>query len=158
MILANVEAVRLACIAWGARDIDAIREIYTPDVVAHGGALWPEGSGEVRGAEEIISTFESIMSAFESSELIPESLIDGEDVLVVPLLWRGIFRGSEAPIEQRLIAAHRFRDGHIAFIGWYPDINEALEAVGLPHSAAETLVPFDSALANVPGGDRTRRS
>lgn len=154
MIRANVEAVRLACIAWGARDIDAIREIYTPDVVAEGGALWPEGSGEVRGAEEIISTFESIMSAFESSDLVPESLIDGDDVLVVPLLWRGTFRGSEAPIEQRLIAAHRFRDGHIAFIGWYADINEALDAVDLPHSAAETLVPFDSAVASVSGSEQ----
>jgi len=146
MILANVEAVRLACIAWGARDIGAIREIYTPDVVAEGGALWPEGSGAVRGVEEIISTFESIMAAFESSTLIPESLIDGDDVLVVPLLWSGTFRGSETPIEQRLVAAHRFRDGHIAFIGWYADIDGALDAVGLPHSAAETLVPFENAL------------
>lgn len=139
----NVEAVRRACRAWGAGDVATIRELYAPDVTADGGVLWPEGSGSVQGADAIIRTFQSIMAAFERSELIPEGFIEVGDTLVVPLLWRGVPPGSNSFVEQRLVGAYRFRQGRIVFISWFAALEEALDALGLPRSAAEDLVADD---------------
>jgi ketosteroid isomerase-like protein len=136
----HVELVRNACAAWGEGDISVFREMYAPDVVASGGVLWPEGEGSVRGADAIMSNFEAIMAAFERSELIPEGFLDSGDTLVVPLLWRGSLRGSDSFIEQRVTCAYRFKDGLIVYTAWFEALEQALDALGLPHSAAAELV------------------
>jgi ketosteroid isomerase-like protein len=140
----HVDAVRRACVAWGAGDIPTIRELYATDVVADGGVLWPEGSGSVRGVDAVIAAFESIMTAFERSELIPEGFLEASDTLVVPLLWRGISPGSDSAVEQRLIGSYRFTHGRIAHIAWFATLDQALDALGLPRSAAESLLDADA--------------
>ena len=150
MSVENVHAVGRACAAWGEADMSILREIYAPDVAAEGGALWPEGSGRVQGREAIIEAFEKLIAAFEHSEVIPESLIEAEDLVIVSMLWRGVFQGSHAAIEQRLIGAFHFRDGLIVFIAWHAELEPALDAAGLPRSALDRLVPFADALAGAP--------
>jgi ketosteroid isomerase-like protein len=135
-----VDAVRSACSAWAAGDLAGIRELYHDDATADGGALWPEGSGSVQGADRIVATFASIMSVFERSELIPEGFLEAGDTLVVPLLWRGVLAGSSGVVEQRIVGTYRFKDGLIVFLAWYADLHEALETLGLPASAADALV------------------
>jgi ketosteroid isomerase-like protein len=123
--------VRRACQAWCDGDISVYREMYTPDVVAYAGELWPEDKGSVRGVDAVIRKFEAIMQAFERSELTPARFYEAGDTLVVELIWRGVLAGSEAPVEQRLACVYRFRNGLIANTAWYPEIGEALESVGL---------------------------
>ncbi len=123
--------VRRACQAWCDGDISVYREMYAPDVVAEGGGLWPEGEGSEQGVEAVIANFESILAAFESSELIPEAFHEQGDVLVASLLWRGVLPGADAPIEQRLACAYRFQDGLIAYTAWFTDAEAAAAAVGL---------------------------
>jgi ketosteroid isomerase-like protein len=151
VIAENVEAVARVCAAWGASDLSAIREIYAPDVVAEAGDLWPEGRGAIHGADAIMRTFESILATFVHNELIPQSLLDAEDVLLVPSLWRGVLKGSEAAVEQHLVLAYRFRERRAVFVAWYADIEEALERIGLPRPAADSLTPFNEALAACKG-------
>jgi ketosteroid isomerase-like protein len=128
---AHADMVRRACQAWCDGDISVYREMYAPDVIAEGGGLWPEGEGSIKGAEAVIGNFESIMAVFRRSELIPERFFGDGDALVVSLLWRGVPPGSEAPIEQRVACAYRFRDGLIAHTSWHPGLPQALSAVGL---------------------------
>jgi ketosteroid isomerase-like protein len=135
----HIRLVRRACEAWNAGDISVYRDFYTPDVTADGGVLWPEGAGEIAGPDALISNFESIMAAFDHSELMPEGFIEGDEVLVVPLLWRGVLPGSKRPIEQRLVVAYRFRGGRIAWQGWFKEVPEALDAVELPRTAAADM-------------------
>jgi ketosteroid isomerase-like protein len=150
MNVENVHAVGRACAAWGEADMSVLRELYAPDVVAEGGALWPEGGGRVKGREAIIRTFEALIAPFEHSEVIPESLIAAEDLVILSMLWRGVFQGSHAAIEQRLVGAFHFRDGLIVFIAWHAELESALDAAGLPRSAVDRLTPFAEALAGSP--------
>lgn len=131
MASAHTDMVRRACQAWSDGDISVYRDMYAADVVAEGGGLWPEGEGSEQGAEAVIANFESILAAFESSELIPEFFYEQGDSLVAALLWRGVLPGADAPIEQRLACAYRFRDGLIAYTAWFTDATEAAAAVGL---------------------------
>jgi ketosteroid isomerase-like protein len=128
---AHADMVRRACQAWCDGDISVYREMYAADVVAEGGGLWPEGEGSEQGVEAVIANFESILAAFESSELVPEAFHEAGDSLVAALLWRGVLPGADAPIEQRLACAYRFRDGLIAYTAWFTDTAAAAAAVGL---------------------------
>jgi ketosteroid isomerase-like protein len=140
----HIDTVVRACAAWRAGDISVYREMYASDVVASGGQLWPEREDSVAGVDALMQNFESLMQAFERSELIPEAYVEEGDSLVVRLLWRGVVRASEAPVEQRVTCAYRFRDGLIAYTAWSADLAQALDAVGLPRSAAKALRTLDA--------------
>jgi ketosteroid isomerase-like protein len=128
--------VRRAFAAWNGADISIYREFYAPDVVAYGGELAaPEVVGSVTGPDALISVFETQRAAFERNELVAEAMLGEGDALVVPAIWRGIPRGGIGWVEQRLVVAYRFRDGRIAFNGWYSRIDDALNAVGLTRDA-----------------------
>ena len=127
----NIRIIEQACEAWGAGDISIYMQMYAPDATAYAGNLAPEVVGELKGPEEIIAIFESMMSTFDESQLLPEQFIGDGDLIVVRLLMRGRPKGSTAWIEWPLSVAYTFRDGVIAHQGFYADHDDALEAVGL---------------------------
>jgi ketosteroid isomerase-like protein len=135
----HIGLVRTACAAWNAGDLAVYWDLYAPDVVADGGSLWPEAGGPVTGPEALMRNYESIRATFEYSELHPEGFVEGEDVLVVAILWRGVPRGGERVAEQRLFVSYRFREGRILRQWWSTDPGEALDLVGLPRSAGASL-------------------
>jgi ketosteroid isomerase-like protein len=137
----RVDTVRKVCQAWGARDISTLHDLYALDVVADAGELWPEGTGSVHGVEAVMGAFESIMSAFDSSELVPEGFLETGDTLVIPLLWRGRSEGSQSFVEQRLVAAYGFRGRLIAEMRWFPSLERALGALGLAPEDAAAMIP-----------------
>ncbi len=144
-----MEAVRCAFRAWSERDGAAIRALYAPDASADGGALTPEYTAAVHGRDMIVRTFEEQWAAFERSEIVPEAFLEAGETLVVPLLWRGVPKGAESVVEQRLVGSYTFCDGLITSLAWFVHIDEALDALGLPHSAAAGLVPA----SQVPGAE-----
>jgi uncharacterized protein len=123
----NVDVVRAGYEAWNRGDLDAVREIYAPEVTASAGALWP-AAGEVSGPEAIIQAFASILNTFEHSELVPEEFVEEGDAVLVPTLWRGTMAGSEGVIEQRLVVVYTLRGAQIVHIGYYPSMAEARAA------------------------------
>ena len=122
----NVDTVRRGYDAWNKADLDAVREIYAPDVIANAGGLWP-AAGEVEGPEAIIDAFASILSTFESSELVPEDFIEYGDTVVVPTRWRGTLAGSGSVIEQHLACVYTLRDAQVTRIDYLGSLAEALE-------------------------------
>jgi ketosteroid isomerase-like protein len=141
----RVDIVRRACEAWGEGDLSTISDLYAADLTADGGELWPEGRGTVHGRDAVLSAFDSIMKAFEVSELIPEGFLEAGDTLVVPLLWRGRLPGSESFVEQRLIGSYGFRGEQIAEIRWFASMERTLDALGLPPDSAARVIrePID---------------
>jgi ketosteroid isomerase-like protein len=122
----NVDTVRRGYDAWNRGDLDAVREIYAPDVVANAGGLWP-AAGEVEGPEAIIHEFASILAVFETSELVPEDFIErGDTVVVVPTCWRGTLAGSGSVIEQHLVCVYTLRDALVVRIDYLGSLDEAL--------------------------------
>jgi ketosteroid isomerase-like protein len=136
-----IEVVQRACRAWETGELDVFRELYTPDVTADGGGLWLESGAIARGVDAVVRNFAELIGAFEQNELIPEGAIESGDTLVVLLLWRGLAPGGTSKsVEQRLIGVFKFRDGRIASMTWFEELEGALDALGLPRSAANDMV------------------
>jgi ketosteroid isomerase-like protein len=136
-----IEVVQRACRAWETGELDVFRELYTPDVTADGGGLWLESGAIARGVDAVVRNFAALIGAFEQNELIPEGAIETGDTLVVLLLWRGLAPGGTSKsVEQRLIGVFKFRDGRIASMTWFEELEGALDALGLPRSAANDMV------------------
>jgi len=138
-----IAVVQRACEAWGTGDLEILYELYTPDVTADGGKLWLETDRVIEGVDAVVKGFAELVGSFERNELWPEGAIETGNTLVVPLRWRGLAQGSTSFFEQRLIGVFTFRDGRIASMTWFPVLADALDAVGLPHSAAENLIVLD---------------
>jgi uncharacterized protein len=122
----NVDTVRRGYDAFNRGDLEAVRTIYTPDVTAHAGALWP-AAGDVSGVDGIIEAFESILATFQNSEIVPEEFIEHGDSVVVPTCWRGTLLQSDSVIEQHLVAVYTLRDGLIVRIAYFQDMEAALQ-------------------------------
>jgi uncharacterized protein len=126
----NVDTVRRGYDAWNRGDLDAVREIYAADVIANAGRLWPL-AGEVQGPGAIIDAFASILSTFESSELVPEDFIERGDTVVVPTCWRGTLAGSGSVIEQHLACVYTLREAQVTRIDYVESVEEALKLAEL---------------------------
>jgi uncharacterized protein len=122
----NVDTVRRGYDAWNRGDLDAVREIYAPDVIANAGELWPV-AGEVEGTDAIIDAFASILSTFENSELVPEDFIERGNTVVVPTSWRGTLAGSGSVIQQHLACVYTLRDAQITRIDYVETLEQALK-------------------------------
>jgi ketosteroid isomerase-like protein len=124
----RVEAIRRGYDAWNRGDLERVRALYAPEVTAHAGALWPT-AGVVSGADAIIENFSSILATFERSELLAEDFIEIGEFVVVPTRWLGTLSGSDSVIEQRVIAAYKFRGDRVVRIEYFADLEEALRAI-----------------------------
>jgi ketosteroid isomerase-like protein len=139
--------VQRACAAWGTGDLTVLYDLYTPDVTADGGQLWFETQGVVEGVDAVVEGFAALIGAFERNEMVPEAAIEAGDTLVVPLVMRGLPAGGTGWVEQRMVGAFSFRDGRIAAMTWYLTLDDALDAQGLPPSAADQLQAIEQPLA-----------
>ena len=137
MASSAVETVRLGYEAWNRGELDSLRSIYSPDVRADAGELWPS-SGAVTGADAIIGAFESIFATFEHCELVPEEYIERGDTVVVPTIWQGTLVGSQSVIKEHVNAVYTLRDGRICRIAYFEHLQDAMERANAESTADET--------------------
>ena len=86
----NVEIVRAVFEAWNAGDMDALRELYDPDVIMRTPEGWPE-PGPFVGREAVMRQWEQHRETLDADAVEPISdFIDAADRVVVRYLaWRG---------------------------------------------------------------------
>ena len=106
----HVETLRVAYEAWNRGDLDALRDIYAPNVVAH------------------------VLADSYHSELVAERFIDHGESVVVPTIWRGTLHDSASVIEQRVVAVYIFRGKQVVRIEYFEHLDQALERIGGPES------------------------
>ena len=125
----NVEVDRATFKAWNAGDMDALRSLYSPDIIMRHPEGWPEPGPSI-GREAVIRQFEQIRETWDADamELIGD-FIDVGDRVAVRMVLHGEGRGPEATIEMTNVVT--VRNGKIVFIEFFWDHAEALETLGL---------------------------
>jgi ketosteroid isomerase-like protein len=125
----NVEIIKAAVAAWNAGDMDRLREMYDPDVVARPPEDWPE-PGPWVGREALMRQWELQRETWDADALEPVSdFIDAGDRVVFRFIWHGAGHGPEADLEMSHVIT--LRKGKMVRQEVFWDHAEALEAVGL---------------------------
>ena len=125
----NLEVIRAAYEAWNAGDIDSVRDLHHPDVIARYGADWPE-PGPFVGRDAVVRQIEELRQTWDSSEAQPVTdFIDAGDRVVAEFIWRGKGHGPAFAFEGA--AVYTMRDGLIFGVEYFGSLAKALEAVGL---------------------------
>jgi ketosteroid isomerase-like protein len=133
----NVEIVRVVFEAWNARDLDALRELYDPDVIVRATPDWPE-PGPFVGREAVIRQGEQLRETWESVTLEPiGGFIDAGDRVAVRHVWRGVGHGP-AEANPEFTAIYTMRKGKVIVFEYFRDHTEALEILGLSGQDAPT--------------------
>jgi ketosteroid isomerase-like protein len=126
----NVEIVRRAYEALGARGVDAVLEFIDPDFESEAPSELAVEPQTYRGHEGVKRWFESFYEAVDEVRIEPEEFIDAGGQVVVPV--RLAVRGHDSGIEvaQRLVQVWTLRDGLAVRMDAYADKDAALRAVG----------------------------
>ena len=128
MFLRVVDTVRAAFAAWNAGDMDALRDLYAPDVVVRTPEGWPE-QGPFVGRDAVMREWEHVREAFDADVLEPTSnfIVAGGRVLV-RYSWHGAGHGP-GDLEMTMVVT--VRNEQIPYQELFFDEAQALEAVGL---------------------------
>jgi ketosteroid isomerase-like protein len=125
----NVESVKAGFEAWNARDMEALRELYDPNVIMRNPEGWPE-PGPFVGREAVMRQWEEQREAWDADAMEPVSdFIDAADRVVVRFIWRAAGRGPESNLE--LTNVITLRNGRVVYQEFFWDHTEALETLGL---------------------------
>ena len=125
----NVEIVRAGFDAWNAGDMEALRELYDPNVIMRPIEGWPE-PGPFVGRDAVIRQWKQQRDAFQSDALeLISDFLDVGDRVAVRVIWHGAGRGPEANMQ--LTAVFTVRKGKVFASEFFWDHAEALEALGL---------------------------
>jgi len=108
-----------------------IEEHFDPEIVFKPAGIMPEGSGEVRGHDELVAFTARQAEAFEDLSLKPERFIDAGNRVVVPLSLSGRARHSGIPIEISFVHTGTYRNGKAVRVEVHETLQEALVAAGL---------------------------
>jgi ketosteroid isomerase-like protein len=128
----NVDTVLAFHAAYNAREIDAAVDFCAADVdVFPDASIFPEAASFV-GPEKLRGLLEETWSAWASSGVTPNEVLDMEDSRVlVRADWGGTGTGSGVEASTNLSAIYTVREGEIARIEWFFDHAKALRAAGL---------------------------
>ena len=130
----SLELVRAAFQAWNARDMDALRELYDPEIIWRPPEGWPE-PGPFVGRDAVMRQLEQMRETWDADTLEPiDDPIEAADGVVVRLIWRGAGHGPESSME--LTGVYTVRKGRIFGVEHFWDHAEALETVGLSEQDA----------------------
>jgi ketosteroid isomerase-like protein len=128
----NVEVVRLVLDAINRRDVDAVVESASEDVVTDWSNSRGLLSGVHQGRDQARQAFEEFLEPWDSLRWEAEELseLGGDGVLTVSRLqMHG--RGSGVEVNASGASIWTIRDGKVAAIRLYQSKAEALEAAGL---------------------------
>ena len=128
----NVDLLLAGVDAYNAGDLDALMELWTPDIeVFPDASVFPEAD-PLRGRDEYRSWLEEINSAWISArqDTIEAFALGGERV-VHRGEWGG--KGAASGIEtvSSITSIWTIRDGQITRVEYFFDHDQALKAVGL---------------------------
>jgi ketosteroid isomerase-like protein len=125
----NVEIIRALFAAFDAGDMDALREIYDPDVIVRTVEDWPE-PGPYVGREAAVRFHEQLRDTWVAYTVVPVSdFIHAGDRVAVRYIWHGAGHGPDMKMELTIVFA--VREGGVVSQQFFWDHAEALKAAGV---------------------------
>jgi ketosteroid isomerase-like protein len=125
----NVEIVRAFFEAWNAGDMDALREMYDPDIIVRMPEDWPE-PGPFVGPDAVMRQWQQQRETWDADTLEWISAFsDTGDRVVVRFIWHGVGQGPE--LNLKVTGVYTVRKGRIFGLVFFWDHAQALEALGL---------------------------
>jgi ketosteroid isomerase-like protein len=96
----NVETVKALFGAWNAGDMDAVGDLYHPDVIWRVMPDWPE-PGPFVGREAVLRQVRQLRETWEGADIVEpiSDFIDAGDRVVVRFIWRGAGHGPPLQME-----------------------------------------------------------
>jgi ketosteroid isomerase-like protein len=132
----NLEVVDALGEAWNAGDMDALRELFDPDVIVRVPDGWPE-PGPFVGREAVMGQFERNRDAWDSDTFeAVEDPIDAGDRVVVRLIWTGVGRGLRTQL--KFTAVYTVRKGKVSGKALLRHVANDMAAVGYRLDVAPT--------------------
>jgi ketosteroid isomerase-like protein len=131
MTEATVHIVRHYYEAVNRADDEAVRELFSEDVVADASRRLVE-PGVWRGRAEVMAAAAQVREAWDTLVLVPEELIPSGDRVVAVVLNKALGRNSGVAVESRTAQVWTVREGRITRFEYFGTPEEAFEAVGLP--------------------------
>jgi ketosteroid isomerase-like protein len=130
----NVEIVRAAMEAWNRGDWDAVLKDMAPDFVLDNSTALGEWRGVHEGADQVKGMWQKFTEPWESVRIEISEFIDvGDHVVLTRQKAHFVGRGGiEVPGPVRSGWLWTIRDGALVHLAVYADLDDALEAAGLP--------------------------
>jgi ketosteroid isomerase-like protein len=127
----NVEVFRRVLDAWNRGALGEWKPMYHPDVVAVPPEGWPEGE-QTEGFDAWLRQARRLTDSWDEQRIDVEELREADDRVLAVFRW--IVRGKDSHIglDTRMAAVVTVRRGKIARLEFFPDREQALEALGLP--------------------------
>jgi ketosteroid isomerase-like protein len=126
----DIERMRAGYEAMRRGDFNAVLDLMDPEIEIRDRPEIPDPQ-TYRGREGVLSALSRNFESFDDLEMVPESIVEGGDKMVVCILLRGRGRISGVPVEDRLAHLWSLRDGRAVALQVYSDPAEALRAAGL---------------------------
>lgn len=124
--------MRRANALFNAGDLDALLELYHPDVELRDLMHAPDVPELLRGPDAlnlVVATWTEVYHEFEAEVY---EYIDAHPWVICDTRWHGKVKGSDLPIELRVADAYEVKEGKIVrAINSYPDVATAVKDVGL---------------------------
>jgi ketosteroid isomerase-like protein len=125
---ANEEVLRAYFTAWNAGDMEAVRESFTPDVVAVAPDGWPE-PGPFVGRDVLMRQWNQMRETFDTDEITPiGDVTEVGDTVAVRFIWRGVGHGPDANLEATCL--YTVSGERITRMKFFWDHADALKALG----------------------------
>jgi ketosteroid isomerase-like protein len=122
----NVERIRAGFAAHNRGDLDALEELYDPDVVFETLLL-----GTHHGNQAIRLIYEENQKTMAGYDVVPIELIDGGEVVVAVAQTVGAGSTSRIATDDAFAFVFTFRDGRVVREQAFRNKQEALESAGL---------------------------
>lgn len=110
---------------------EALYELLDPEIVWDASPLEMPDHGVYRGYEGVREFWRRWLAAWEDWEFSPEEFVDAGDIVVVAMRQCGSGKGSGMQVEARHGQVWAFRAGKVIRHELHPNVDCALQAVGL---------------------------
>ena len=125
----NVEVLRELFDDWGRGDFRAPAALYDPHVVLVTRPDLPDAEVCV-GADNVRAYMRAYLGPLTGVRWTAEEFIDADNSVVVVARQHGVGKESGIPVEGQLFTVWTFRGQQVIRLEFFPDREQALEAVG----------------------------